>query len=260
MLCTVIGAGPGLGAELVKTFARDGFDVAYLARRPHRLTEALDGVADLEHAGRLRGVAADVNDPTGLGAALDEVAAWGGPTSVLIYNAANMVADDVETLSCDELMASMRLNAGAALQAVQHVLPAMRHAGRGTILLTGGGLGLEPYPDWASLGAGKAALRSLGLGLHKALAPQGIHVAVLAIAGIIDPSGPLTPAGAAALYRELHREPRESWRREVVYLPTGADPFYNDPDRRYRATSQPVRPTSPDTDHTQGPGEPGWLP
>lgn len=120
-----------------------------------------EGFAATEHTGRPRGVTAHINNPTSLEDALDEVTAWGGPNSVLIYNAASMIADDVETLSSDELMASMRLNAG-----------------HGTILLTGGGLGLEPYPDWASLGAGKAALSSLGLGLHKALARQGNHVAV----------------------------------------------------------------------------------
>lgn len=240
MLCTVVGAGPGLGAELVRTFARDGFDVAYVARRPQRVQEVL---TDLDGSTRLRGLAADVADPVALDRALDDVTAWGGATSVLIYNAARMVADDVDALSPDDLLSSMRTNVGAALQVVQHVLPGMRRAGSGTILLTGGGLGLEPYPEWASLGAGKAALRSFGIGLHKALAPEGIHVAVLAIAGIIDPAGPLTPAAAAALYREVHGEERGAWRREVVFLPPGGDPFYNDPDGRHRATSRPVRPT-----------------
>jgi NAD(P)-dependent dehydrogenase (short-subunit alcohol dehydrogenase family) len=239
--CVVVGAGPGLGAEIVKVFARDGFDVGYIARRPERLAATLDGDDDPPAAsGRVRGFRADVADPGQLTEALDAITDWGGPPSVLIYNAARMVADDVETLSAEELAVAMRINAGAALQAVQHVLPAMRRVGRGTVLLTGGGLGLEPYPDWASLGAGKAALRSLGIGLHKALAPAGIHVAVVAIAGIIDPAGPLTPARAAALYRDVHREDPESWRREVVFLPPDGDPFYNDPEGRYRTTSSPV--------------------
>lgn len=243
MVCIVVGAGPGLGAELVRTFARDGFDVAYLARRPERLEQTLEEPADTDQAGRQRGFTADVDDPASLARALDAVTAWAGPASVLIYNAARMLPDHVDTLTSDQLLASMRTNVGAALQAIQHVLPGMRTAGTGTILLTGGGLGLEPYPDWASLGAGKAALRSLGIGLHKTLAPEGIHVAVLAIAGIIDPTGPLTPAHAAALFREVHHEHRSSWRRDVVYLPPGADPFYNDPAGHYRATSQPVRAT-----------------
>jgi NAD(P)-dependent dehydrogenase (short-subunit alcohol dehydrogenase family) len=66
-LCTVVGAGPGLGAELVKTFARDGLDVAYLARRPARLQQALDG---FEHDYRVGGFAADVDDRIGLGVVL----------------------------------------------------------------------------------------------------------------------------------------------------------------------------------------------
>lgn len=244
VLCTVIGAGPGLGAALVQTFARDGLDVAYIARRPERLRQALDDPAPAHVTGRARGFNADVNDPAALGAALDDITAWAGPTQVLIYNAARMLPDDVEHLTEDDFMASMRTNVGAALQAVHHVLPGMRQRRTGTILLTGGGLGLEPYPDWASLGAGKAALRNIGIALHKALAPEGIHVAVLTIAGIIDPDGPLTPSAAAALYRQIHHEDPANWRREVVYLPPDGDPFYNDPTGRYRASSQPVHATT----------------
>src|SRR5690606_15286885 len=50
-------------------------------------------------------------------------------------------------------------------------------AARGTILLTGGGLALEPYPRWVTLAAGKAALRTLAINLHKELLPEGIHIA-----------------------------------------------------------------------------------
>ena len=54
----------------------------------------------------------------------------------------------------------------------------MRAAGRGSILLTGGGLALDPT-GWlpaASLAVGKAGLRSLAFSMHKELAPEGIHV------------------------------------------------------------------------------------
>ena len=116
----------------------------------------------------------------------------------------------------------------------------MRERSRGTILITGGGLALEPYPEWTSLSAGKAALRSYAIALHKALTPDDIHVAVIAVCGIVEPNGPFAPDRIAEEYWRLHEETKPNWRRELVYFPEGADPYYNDPTGAYRSTSLPI--------------------
>jgi hypothetical protein len=43
---------------------------------------------------------------------------------------------------------------------------------KGVIIFTGGGLALEPFPEWTSLALGKAALRNMAISLFKLLAPH----------------------------------------------------------------------------------------
>ena len=62
-------------------------------------------------------------------------------------------------------------------------------------VIVGGGLALDPT-GWlaaASLAIGKAGLRSLAQTLHKELAPEGIHVATVTIAGQIQPGTTYDP-------------------------------------------------------------------
>lgn len=237
MLCTIVGAGSGLGGSLARRFVAEGYDIALVARDAHRLDALVAGIGAAASCARF---VADAGEPASLDAALAEIREWRGETNVLIYNAAQMSPDRAESLTNSALQESMAVNVGGAVHCVRDVTPGMRRRGSGTILLTGGGLALEPYPDWASLGAGKAALRSLGIGLHKRLLPDGIHVAVIAVCGIVRAGGVFDPDRVASLYWEVHRQPLDRAQREVVYLPDGADPFYNDPDGRYRSTSHPV--------------------
>ena len=238
MLCTIVGAGPGLGVALAGRFLRGGCDVALVSRSPGRLEQWRQAHPQPERVGLF---AADAGSSESLGGAVEAIRSWRGETSILIYNAADMIPNQVASLDSALMAEAMRVDVGGALTCVQEVLPAMRKEGRGTILLTGGGLALEPYPEWGSLAAGKAALRSVGLSLFKELLPAGIHVAVVAVCGIVEPGGPFSPDLVAEQYWQLHKQPLDQAQRELVYLPKGADPYYNDPRRRHRGTSQPIR-------------------
>ena len=236
--CVIVGAGPGLGFSLARRFARGGFEAALVGRKQGRLDRLAEALIAEGHGAR--GFAADAGDEAALTAAFGRIAAWNGDVGVLIYNAADMAADSVTAMTPGVMMARMAANLGGAITSVNRVLPAMRDRGAGTILITGGGLALEPYPDWAALSAGKAALRGYAIALHKALAPEGIHVAVVAVCGIVEAGGAFDPDLIAEAYWGLHEEARPGWRRELVYLPKGADPYYNDPGGLYRATSLPI--------------------
>lgn len=234
----IVGAGPGLGFSLARRFARGGFELALVGRNADRLDRLAEALLAEGHSAR--GFAADAGDETALTAAFGRIAAWNGDVGVLIYNAADMAADSVTAMTPSLMMARMAANLGGAITSVNRVLPAMRDRGAGTILITGGGLALEPYPDWTALSAGKAALRGYAIALHKALAPEGVHVAVVAVCGIVEAGGPFDPDVIAEAYWGLHEEPGPGWRRELVYLPEGADPYYNDPGGLYRSTSLPI--------------------
>jgi NAD(P)-dependent dehydrogenase (short-subunit alcohol dehydrogenase family) len=211
-VCAIVGIGPGLGAALARCFAAAGYSVVGLTRDPAKLAE-LPGVALL---------AADAADPAGLATALaDGVSTAGGPIEILIYNAyrATMTQTGPVSLDTSALVEDFRVNVAGALAAAQAVLPAMLAAGRGTILLTGGGLALDPT-GWlgaASLAIGKSGLRSLALSLHAELAPRGVHAATVTIAGQLQPGTPFDPDRVALAFRALHADPPENFRSEIIF-------------------------------------------
>ncbi len=203
----IVGIGPGLGAALARRFAAGGFSVAGLARDPARIA-AIEGVSLLS---------ADAADPPGLGAAINR----GGPVEVLIYNAyrATIAPVGPSGLEPAALVEDFRVNVAGALAAVQAVLPGMRAMGRGSILLTGGGLALNPT-GWlpaASLAVGKAGLRSLAQTLHGELEREGICVTTVTITGQIQPGTPFDPDRIAERYWQLHAQANGRGEWESVF-------------------------------------------
>ncbi len=242
MMCVVVGAGPGLGGALARRFAAGGLDVALIARSAARVDGLREGLATDFPTSRFTAFAADASRADELRSALNQAQNWGGDLDVLIYNAA-LMKPDATFPTAEALEEHMRTTVGGAITSVNAVLPAMRRNQRGTILVTGGGLALEPYPQWATLGAGKAALRSLTLSWHKALKPEGIRVASIAVCGAVESGGLFDPDLVAEQYWALHQQSVRHGQRELVYLPEGADPYYNDPHATYRAASSPIEPT-----------------
>ncbi len=214
-VCAIVGAGQGLGRALAERFGREGFTIALVGRRPEALASLAEALADQEIDAHP--FTADAGDPTSLLDALDEVRAALAAPQVLIYNAVALRQSPPAALAFDDLMADLSVNVGGALVAAQAVIPPMRAARVGTILFTGGGFAFEPQTDLASLGVGKAALRNLTFSLAKELAADGIHVATVTIAGMIEPDSPFDPARIARIYWALYAQTPENWEREVIF-------------------------------------------
>ena len=106
-----------------------------------------------------------------------------------------------------------------ALACAQAVYPHMRAGGRGTLLFTGGRLALHPEygAGVSSLTAGKAGLRAFVFALAKELAPEGLHVATVTIAGTVKPGTAFDPDRIAEQYWALHAEPANGWSVERVF-------------------------------------------
>ena len=213
-LCAIVGVGPGLGLAIARRFGEAGLRVVLLARRADELA---GHVADLRATGITAHAApVDAADPFAIDATFAAIKAEHGAPDVLVYNAVASRPALPSALAPAALLDELRVNVGGALASVQAVLPDMRARGRGTVLLTGGGLGIEPMPRLASLSLGKAALRNLGLSLHRELAEYGLHVAMVTVCGFIRPGTAFDPENLAQHYWELHAQPREHWQAERV--------------------------------------------
>ena len=211
----VVGAGPGVGQAVARRFARENFKVGLIARRPETLEQQR---AELEKTGyRAKARAADAGDASALTAAIRALAAELGPPTVLIYNAAALRQSKASEVSQEALLQDFKVNVTGAIAAVQAVLPGMRKLGKGTILFTGGGLSLDPHPQYASLALGKAGIRSVALSLSKELEPEGIHVATVTICGIVKAGTRFDPDRIAEDYLRLHLQGKGGYEREMVW-------------------------------------------
>ena len=130
-----------------------------------------------------------------------------------------MAENGPSALDPDRLAEDFRINVVGALASAQAVLPGMLAAGRGTILFTGGGLALDPT-GWlpaASLAISKSGLRSLAFSLNAELAPRGVHVGTVTVAGQIQPGTPFDPDRIAHAFWALHTDPPDDYRAEIIF-------------------------------------------
>ncbi len=199
--------GRGISYAVAQRFAREGFRIGMIGRSENDL-QAL--ATELPGS---RGIAADAGDEHSLRSALEKL----GPASVLVYNASAGHGGPATALTTDDALADFRVNVVGAVVAVRATVAAMRASGRGTILITGGGLALKPVASLASLSLGKAAQRSLALSLASELEPAGIHVATITVCGFVEPGGRFAPDLIAGEYWRLHAQAPGQFECEVVY-------------------------------------------
>ncbi|CAM5705998.1 SDR family NAD(P)-dependent oxidoreductase [Streptomyces canus] len=219
----IIGAGPGMGLAIARTFGSRGFDVALIARTKEKLQALVDQLG--QEGITAEAFTADVLDRPSLTAALDAVKVRFGGIDVLEYSPAphspvpgHALAAPSE-VTVDNMQPQIEYLFYGAITAAQAVLPAMREAGAGTLLFTTGGGSVDPLPMLGNVNAASAALRNWVINLDKELAGSGVHAAHVAISVWIGDGGPegiptATPDQIAPLYWDLH-ENRD--RSEAVF-------------------------------------------
>ncbi|WP_104130212.1 SDR family oxidoreductase [Cryobacterium sp. N21] len=179
----IIGAGPGLGAAVARRFGREGFSIALIARNPSKL-DAM--AAELTTAGfTASAYAADVRTPASLEAALANAAAELGPITALQYSPlpSRDYLKPVLEMTPELALEALQFSALGLIHAVRAVLPAMRQAGSGSIIMINGGTSVKARADFAGTSVAFPAESAYGEMLHDALAGEGIRVNQLVIPG-----------------------------------------------------------------------------
>ena len=217
-LITIIGAGPGLGLEIARTFGRKGFDVALVARDQTRLDALAQTLAD--EGVHARGFTADVSEPETVVSALRSIKDALGPIDVLEFSPADPTLAPVDALevTMENLQPQIDFYVGGALSAVGAVLPDMIAAGTGTVLITTGGGSISPVPFLGNINIAAAGLRNWTLNLHTALRDRGVYVAHVGITALIGGGHPdAEPAVIAQAYGALYDERQDAELHYVAY-------------------------------------------
>ena len=209
----IIGAGPGMGLAIARTFGARGFDVALIARTRSKLDSLKEQLA--KEGITAEGFVADVMDRPSLSAALGAAAARFGGIDVLEYSPAphdlvpGMSLAPPSEATVENVQPQVEYYLYGALEAARAVLPAMREAGSGTMLFTTGGGSVDPLPVLGNVNAAAAALRNWVLNLNQELAGSGIFAGHVAISVWIGEGGPAgipsaQPDQIAPVYWEMH--------------------------------------------------------
>jgi len=224
------GVGPGTGAALARAFAKEGYAVGLLARRP----ESSGPVAEEIRAsgGKTLSVQADVTDRRSVQVAVAQIRQHLGPITALAHNASGYGRGDFLQMDPEQIRQSFEANVMGAAHLAQAVIPDMLKAGHGFISLTGATAALRGKAGFAPLAIGKAGLRMLGQSLAREFHPKGIHVVHVIVDGQIDnprlrsrePDRPsdtlIAPSAIAAAVIACLRQPRTAWSQEIDLRPS----------------------------------------
>ena len=197
----LVGAGSGLGLAVARRFAVGGYRVTLLARNTDRLGELAQSLDDT--GAEIDTIEADASDSDDLRARMTELYGSDGAPGVVIYNAVMGAPDQLMSSTAAHLQTAYAVDVIGAIVIAQVAAPAMRAAGFGTIVVTGGGFADHPIPALATISLGKAALRTAATMLGADLGPDGIRVATLTIAGQIVAGTAFDPERIAERYWEV---------------------------------------------------------
>src|SRR6201987_4008939 len=213
----LIGAGPGVGAAIVRRFGRAGFRSTLISRggtveqlAPELRSEGLE----------IEAVGADIEDLDGYRATLERIFHAPGAPGLTVYNAALPDPGEILDATVGQLRTAYDVDVLGAVVMAQVAAPVLRSAGTGTLLFTSGGFAEHPVPALASLSMGKAALRSAATVIAAGVKEDGIHAATVTIAGHVKPGTAFDPDNIAELFWTAHTDPKDAWQTEYRF--TGA--------------------------------------
>ncbi|MDQ0503708.1 3-oxoacyl-ACP reductase FabG [Xanthobacter agilis] len=168
----VTGGSKGIGKGIARRFGAAGLNVLVVSRS---LTEAQATAAEI--GPNASGFAADVSDPEQCKAFAQAALDRYGRIDVLCANAGIFPAAKLDVMTVEDFDAVMNVNLKGTFLSVAAVLPAMKAAKWGRIVVTSSITGpITGYPGWAHYGASKAGQLGFVRTACIELAPWGITV------------------------------------------------------------------------------------
>jgi short-subunit dehydrogenase len=179
-LAVITGASSGIGYELARKFADNGYDLAIVAENQDKLQAAAASLSALESQPDLEVIGADLATADGVRLLYRALKALGRPIDVLAANAGVGVSGNfANESSLDEELRLIHLNVTSQVHLIKLVVFDMVERGAGDVLITSSIAGLMPAPRMAVYAATKSFLRSFGQAIRNELQDTGVNVTVL---------------------------------------------------------------------------------
>jgi 3-oxoacyl-[acyl-carrier protein] reductase len=180
------GASRGIGLAIAKAFVAEGACVIMTARNEAALSRA---AGDLQDAGRVMAVPADLTTPAGIAAVLDRAREAWGRVDVLVANVGSGTARGGWDLTDDDWDGAFAANLHAGRRLAEATLPGMIEARRGSVIFIASIVGLESVNAPLTYSAAKAALVSYAKNLARDVARHGVRVNAVAPGNVLFDGG-----------------------------------------------------------------------
>lgn len=241
-----VGVRWGVGGAVAQRFAAEGHFVVLTTRRAANAA-GLEA-AIWEQDGECTTVELDLESEASISSAFARIRETVGDPTVLVYNAGYLEGRDLppdkellEHVPIEMFDTAHHVAARGPFLVVKEVLPAMRRAGTGTILITNNAASLRGRKRYTgqSLYYPRVLMRALAQVLTEEYSEHGIHVANIVIDGLIDspgtralpiamkrPDAVMSPERIADAFYYLHTQDRSVWTHELQLTPHVAKPSY----------------------------------
>jgi NAD(P)-dependent dehydrogenase (short-subunit alcohol dehydrogenase family) len=168
-IVVVTGGSAGVGRAAVREFARNGCDVAILARGAERVQAAVCEVQ--AEGGRAIGICVDVADGAAVDAAADQIERELGPVDVWVNNAFAGIFSTFMDMTWEEYERVTAVTYFGQVHGTRAALKRMLPRDRGTIVLVGSALAYRGIPLQSAYCGAKHAIQ----GFLDSIRPELIH-------------------------------------------------------------------------------------
>lgn len=172
----ITGASSGIGTELARVFAKNGYNLIVTARRETRLA-ALAG--ELGGIATVHAVPVDLARSKGPERLIEAVTGLGLEVDVLVNNAGVISTEPMLDADRGELAGLINLNVRALTELTHHYGRKMVARGYGRILNVASVASFQPVPGMSVYAASKAFVLSLTESLSEELRGTGVTVTAL---------------------------------------------------------------------------------
>ena len=225
-VCLVIGAGAGIGGNVARRFALEGYH-ACLARRSDEdgLNRLVQGIED--EGGSASGFLLNAIEENTIEEHVVAIEADTGPIEVVVYNLGAQIGDRaLADTSYKAFEMGWRLGTFGLFRLASIVCPLMEARGKGTILVTSATSAVRGNAGQHSHAAAMGGRRMLCQSLNAEFSPKGIHVVHILIDGAVDAPDTLGKMLGPERFQEL-RETR-GMEHDGLMLPTSiADTYFH---------------------------------
>ncbi len=238
-VCLVIGAGAGIGGNVAKRFASDGYHSCLCRRSDEEGLAKL--VSEIEaDGGEATGFILNAIEEGSIEERVTQIEKEIGPIEVAVFNLGAQIGDrNLQATSYKAFEMGWRLACFGLFRLASVVTPKMEEREKGTILVTSATAAVRGNKGQHSHAAAMGGRRMLCQSLNAEFGPKGIHVAHIIIDGAVDApdtlgkmlgperfqelreskgmehDGLMLPAKIADTYFHLAQQHRSAWSHEV---------------------------------------------